>query len=76
MQLTIKIIITMAILLSMPVIAQAADYPKVIQRIEKQGAKVEKKFPAASGMTGWVLSQAGQYSVVFTGQENGGGRAF
>jgi thiol:disulfide interchange protein DsbG len=69
MQLTIKKIITMAILLSMPVIAQAADYPKVIQRIEKQGAKVEKRFPAASGMTGWVLSQGGQYSVVFTAQD-------
>jgi len=48
----------------------AAGYPKVIQNAVGQGVKVEKSFPAASGMTGWVLSRQGQYSIVFTTPDN------
>lgn len=44
----------------------AENYPKPIQQAVDAGVKVEKTFPAASGLTGWVLSQGGQYSVVFT----------
>lgn len=42
------------------------NYPKPIQQAVDAGVKMEKTFPAASGLTGWVLSQGGQYSVVFT----------
>jgi thiol:disulfide interchange protein DsbG len=44
----------------------ADNYPEPIQQAVDAGIKVEKTFPAASGMTGWVLSQGGQYSMVFT----------
>ena len=44
----------------------AGNYPKPIQQAVDAGVKVEKTFPAASGLTGWVLSQGGQYSVVIT----------
>ena len=44
----------------------AESYPKPIQQAVDAGVKVVKTFPAASGLTGWVLSQGGQYSVVFT----------
>ena len=44
----------------------AENYPKPIQHAVDAGVKVEKTFPAASGLTGWVLSQGGQFSVVFT----------
>lgn len=44
----------------------AESYPKPIQQAVDAGVKVEKKFQAASGLTGWVLSQGGEYSVVFT----------
>jgi thiol:disulfide interchange protein DsbG len=44
----------------------AETYPKAIQQAVDAGVKVEKTFPAASSLTGWVLSQGGQYSVVYT----------
>lgn len=44
----------------------AENYPKPIQQAVDAGVKVEKTFPAASGLTGWVLSQGAQSSVVFT----------
>lgn len=50
--------------------ALAAEYPKVIQTAVNQGVKVTKSFPAASGMTGWVLARQGQYSIVFTTPDN------
>lgn len=47
--------------------AWAADnYPKPLQEAINNGVKVVKSFPAASGMTGWVLSQGGRSSIVFT----------
>lgn len=44
----------------------AANYPKPIERAVGAGLKVEKSFPAVSGLTGWVLSRDGRYSVVYT----------
>jgi thiol:disulfide interchange protein DsbG len=44
----------------------AENYPKVIQHAVESGVKVIRSFPAASGLTGWVLSQGGHYSIVFT----------
>ena len=44
----------------------ADNYPKAIQQAVNAGVKVEKTFPATSSLTGWVLSQGGQYSVVYT----------
>lgn len=58
------------VMLSLSASVFAADYPKVIQNAVGQGVKVEKSFPAASGMTGWVLSRQGQYSIVFTTPDN------
>lgn len=48
----------------------AENYPKIIQSIIGSGAKVEKRFPAASGLTGWVISQGGQSTLVFTTPDN------
>lgn len=49
------------------VAAHAAEtYPKAVQQAVDAGVKVIKSFPAASGMTGWVLSQGGQYSIVYS----------
>ena len=58
------------IVLGLSASAFAAEYPKVIQTAVNQGVKVAKSFPAASGMTGWVLSKQGQYSIVFTTPDN------
>jgi thiol:disulfide interchange protein DsbG len=66
---SIRKAITITILLVVPAIAQAADYPKVIEHFVKQGVKVEMKFPAASGMTGWVLSSGGKFSIVYTAKD-------
>lgn len=44
----------------------AETYPKPIQEAVDAGVKVVKTFPAASGLTGWVVSQSGQHSIVFT----------
>lgn len=44
----------------------AETYPKAIAHAVKSGVKVVKSFPAASGLTGWVLSQGGRASIVFT----------
>lgn len=46
--------------------ASAADYPKQIQDAVARGIKVVKTFPAVSSLTGWVLSQGGQSSIVYT----------
>ena len=45
-------------------------YPKIIQSVIAGGAKVDKRFPAASGLTGWIISQNGQSTVVFTTPDN------
>jgi thiol:disulfide interchange protein DsbG len=42
----------------------AEDYPKAIRDAVDAGLKVAMTFPAASGLTGWVLSQDGRYSAV------------
>lgn len=56
-----------AVLIAISMSALSADaYPKQIQTAVDAGVKVVKTFPAASGLTGWVLSQGGQYSIVFT----------
>ncbi|MDQ9172353.1 thiol:disulfide interchange protein DsbG [Oxalobacteraceae bacterium R-40] len=44
----------------------ANDYPKAIQGAVNAGVKVVKQFPAASGLTGWVLSDHGQYSIIYS----------
>lgn len=46
--------------------AAAADYPKPVQAAMAHGVKVVRIFPAASSLTGWVLSQGGQSSIVYT----------
>lgn len=56
-----------ALMLAAAAPASAAEtYPKAIAHAVKSGVKVVKSFPAASGLTGWVLSQGGSHSVVFT----------
>lgn len=46
--------------------AAAEEYPKAIAQAVKSGVKVVKAFPAASGLTGWVVSQGGKHSIVYT----------
>lgn len=46
--------------------ANAVDYPKPIQTAVEHGLKVVKTFPAASSLTGWVLSQDSHTSIVYT----------
>lgn len=55
-----------ALLLAASGCASAEDYPKPLQEAVNAGVKVVRSFPAASGLTGWVLSQGGQSSIVFT----------
>lgn len=55
-----------ALLLGLPLSAAAAQYPKPIQSLIDDGLKIEKSFPAASGLTGWVVSQNNRYFVVYT----------
>ncbi|MGZ8319255.1 MAG: thiol:disulfide interchange protein DsbG [Telluria sp.] len=47
-------------------LSAAETYPKAIAHAVKSGVKVVKSFPAASGLTGWVLSQGGRHSIVYT----------
>jgi thiol:disulfide interchange protein DsbG len=44
----------------------AQAYPKILNQAVNAGVKVVRSFPAVSGLTGWVLSQGGHYSVVYT----------
>jgi thiol:disulfide interchange protein DsbG len=46
--------------------AFADDVPKVLDAPLKAGMKVLNKFPAGGKLQGWVLSQGGQNSVVYT----------
>lgn len=47
--------------------AQAAEaYPKILKQAVSAGVSVVRSFPAASGLTGWLLSQGGRYSIVYT----------
>lgn len=52
-----------------PVLA-ATSYPKPLEPAIKAGVTVVKSFPAASSLTGWVLSQGGRYSIVYTTADN------
>lgn len=61
--------LTMAciVLLAVANNAQAGQaYPKAIKLAVTKGVEVVKIFPAASGLTGWILSQDGTYSVAYT----------
>jgi len=59
--------IAVGVLLAAAAGASAAEtYPKAIQGVVDKGVKVVKSFPAASGLTGWILSQGGRYSIVYT----------
>lgn len=44
----------------------SAALPASLQLAVQSGWKVEKHFAATSGLTGWVLSRSGRYTVVFT----------
>ncbi len=59
-------LIVAPLLLAHPASSLAAGYPKQIQAAVDSGVKVVKTFPAASSLTGWVLSEKGHYSLVFT----------
>lgn len=47
-------------------LSAAETYPKAIAQAVKAGVTVVKSFPAASGLTGWVMAQDGRTSIVFT----------
>lgn len=44
----------------------AVPTPPVLDRALAAGLKIVRQFPAASGLTGWVLAQGGNYSLVYT----------
>ncbi len=44
----------------------AQAYPKILDQAVSSGVSVVRSFPAASGLTGWLLSQGGRYSIVYT----------
>lgn len=44
----------------------AGPTPPVLDRALGAGLKIVRQFPAGSGLTGWVLSQGGNYSLVYT----------
>jgi thiol:disulfide interchange protein DsbG len=44
----------------------APAYPKALDRAIAAGVSVVRQFPAASGLTGWVLGQGGRYTIVYT----------
>jgi thiol:disulfide interchange protein DsbG len=47
--------------------AAGENYPKAIKEaVDAGAAKVVRSFPAASGLTGWVLSQGGRYTIVYS----------
>ena len=48
------------------VVFSAEAYPKAIRQAVESGVKVVRSFPAASSLTGWVMSQGGHYSIVYT----------
>lgn len=56
-------------MLLVPATGVAETYPKQIERAVAAGLKVEKRFPAGSGLTGWVLSQEGRHTLVYTTQD-------
>ncbi|HYD95986.1 MAG TPA: hypothetical protein VEC01_11720 [Noviherbaspirillum sp.] len=55
-----------ALFLAVQAAHAAPRHPKPIRDAEAKGAKVVATFPAASGLTGWVVSQNGTYSMAFT----------
>jgi len=48
----------------------AEALPRVLDQVVKSGVKVVRQFPAESGLTGWVLSQGGTYSLAYTTQDS------
>lgn len=63
---SVGLLIGMALLSIVPSAHSAPRYPKSIKDAQANGAKVIKSFPAVSGLTGWVLSENGTYSLVYT----------
>jgi thiol:disulfide interchange protein DsbG len=44
--------------------------PPALAAASKTGMKVEKSFPAVSGLTGWLLNRDGDYSIVYSTADN------
>lgn len=50
--------------------AQAQPLPPALAGALKTGLKIEKTFPAVSGLTGYVLNKNGEYSIVYATPDN------
>ncbi len=61
-----RIALTMTVVAASSCTQAGESYPKVIQGAVDNGVKVVRTFPAASGLTGWVLSEDGRQSIVYT----------
>lgn len=61
-----RIALTMTVVAASSCTQAGESYPKVIQGAVDNGVKVVRTFPAASGLTGWVLSEDGHHSIVYT----------
>jgi thiol:disulfide interchange protein DsbG len=55
-----------AVLIGATAFAAQQSPPPALERAVAAGVKVVKQFPAASGLTGWVLSQGARHSLVYT----------
>lgn len=68
-----RFLFTVAAFASVPVFAQSApasNLPPALAAATRAGVKIEKSFPALSGMTGYVLNRQGEYSIVYSTPDN------
>jgi thiol:disulfide interchange protein DsbG len=65
-ELSGAIVLVLFLVMMIPAPAAAQEYPKAIQGAIDSGAEVVKQFPAASGLTGWVLQDEWSTSIIYT----------
>lgn len=58
--MTLKKILPSLALLTLPMLAQAADYPAPIEAMRDRGIEVLEKFDAPSGLTGYTAMYNGR----------------
>lgn len=61
-----EVVYAVLLLCSVSACTSAEEYPPAITDAVDAGMQVVKSFPAPSGLTGWVMSQEGDYSIVYT----------
>lgn len=67
--MTLKKILPALALLSLPVIAQAADYPAPIEAMRDRGIEVLERFDAPSGLTGYTALYNGRPLALYVTED-------